>query len=250
MQFIRVGFITCYLRRKITQEESEILLHICLKFQAPNDFSSLPCFTSRVTVSERNKGLLVTLYSSIKKMFWKVLEQGRFFATFRAVVKYLYEKRKIAWTPYTLIVFLWLFARSTGQDHAHPRLQKRIQSVFIESFILHHTIKQTAKTFTFTVLAENIWWPQGEWVSLNLLSLFSWTSILFNILQSNLPLNSFQGAKLDLLLYIADNMAHFPYSIQEEPLFVIYHIDTVLSVTGANLLHSFKEVGTLDNSEF
>ncbi|KAJ7372534.1 hypothetical protein OS493_019043 [Desmophyllum pertusum] len=39
-------------------------------------------------------------------------------------------------------------------------------------------------------------------------------------------------------------MAHFPYSVQEEPLFVIYHIDTILSVTGANLLHSFKEAMT------
>ena len=37
-------------------------------------------------------------------------------------------------------------------------------------------------------------------------------------------------------------MAHFPYSVQEEPLFVIYHIDNILSVTGANMLHSFKEV--------
>ena len=52
----------------------------------------------------------------------------------------------------------------------------------------------------------------------------------------------FQGTKVDLLLYIADNLAHFPYSVHEEPLFVIYHIDTILSVTGANLLHSFKEV--------
>jgi len=41
---------------------------------------------------------------------------------------------------------------------------------------------------------------------------------------------------------VADNMAHFPYSVQEEPLFVIYHIDSILSVTGANMLHSFKEV--------
>lgn len=52
----------------------------------------------------------------------------------------------------------------------------------------------------------------------------------------------FQGSKVDLLLYIADNLAHFPYSIHEEPLFVIYHIDTILSVAGANMLQSFKEV--------
>ncbi|KAK2556654.1 Nipped-B-like protein B [Acropora cervicornis] len=50
-----------------------------------------------------------------------------------------------------------------------------------------------------------------------------------------------KGSKVDLLLYIADNLAHFPYSIHEEPLFVIYHIDTILSVAGANMLQSFKE---------
>ncbi|KAJ7372537.1 hypothetical protein OS493_019046 [Desmophyllum pertusum] len=54
-----------------------------------------------------------------------------------------------------------------------------------------------------------------------------------SLLQSMLRIyDDHKGAKLDLLLYIADNMAHFPYSVQEEPLFVIYHIDTILSVTG------------------
>lgn len=67
-----------------------------------------------------------------------------------------------------------------------------------------------------------------------------------SLLQHDCPHTMFlflmQGAKLDLLLYVADNMAHFPYSVHEEPLFVIYHIDNILSVTGANMLHSFKEV--------
>lgn len=66
-----------------------------------------------------------------------------------------------------------------------------------------------------------------------------------SLLQSMLRIfDDHKGTKLDLLLYIADNMAHFPYSVQEEPLFVIYHIDTILSVAGANLLHSFKEAMT------
>lgn len=66
-----------------------------------------------------------------------------------------------------------------------------------------------------------------------------------SLLQSMLRIfDDHKGAKLDLLLYVADNMAHFPYSVQEEPLFVIYHIDNILSVTGANMLHSFKEAMT------
>lgn len=66
---------------------------------------------------------------------------------------------------------------------------------------------------------------------------------LYFILKEH-SLSFLQGAKLDLLLYISDNMAHFPYSVQAEPLFVIYHIDTILSVTGANVLQSFKEVSS------
>lgn len=46
-----------------------------------------------------------------------------------------------------------------------------------------------------------------------------------------------------MLLYMADNLACFPYQIQEEPLFIMHHIDITLSVSGSNLLQSFKEVG-------
>lgn len=47
-----------------------------------------------------------------------------------------------------------------------------------------------------------------------------------------------------MLLYIADNLACFPYQTQEEPLFIMHHIDITLSVSGSNLLQSFKEVCT------
>ncbi|CAH1393670.1 unnamed protein product [Nezara viridula] len=52
-----------------------------------------------------------------------------------------------------------------------------------------------------------------------------------------------EQAKLSLLqmLYLADNMAYFPYQVQDEPLFIIHHIDIILSVTGTNLLQSFRE---------
>ncbi|XP_033019964.1 nipped-B-like protein isoform X3 [Lacerta agilis] len=47
--------------------------------------------------------------------------------------------------------------------------------------------------------------------------------------------------EVNQLLYIADNLACFPYQTQEEPLFIMHHIDITLSVSGSNLLQSFKE---------
>ncbi|KAK9511584.1 hypothetical protein O3M35_000214 [Rhynocoris fuscipes] len=53
---------------------------------------------------------------------------------------------------------------------------------------------------------------------------------------------------LPKMLYLADNIAYFPYQIQDEPLFVIHHIDIILSFTGANLLQTFKDALTPVNS--
>ncbi|CAE1178724.1 SCC2 [Acanthosepion pharaonis] len=46
---------------------------------------------------------------------------------------------------------------------------------------------------------------------------------------------------LEELLYVADNLAFFPYQTQDEPLFIIHQIDIIVSVSGSNLLQSFKE---------
>uniref|UniRef100_A0A672MTG5 Nipped-B protein n=1 Tax=Sinocyclocheilus grahami TaxID=75366 RepID=A0A672MTG5_SINGR len=46
---------------------------------------------------------------------------------------------------------------------------------------------------------------------------------------------------VNLLLYTADNLACFPFQSQEEPLFIMHHVDITLSVSGSNLLQSFKE---------
>ncbi|KAM8961304.1 nipped-B-like protein isoform 2-T2 [Pelodytes ibericus] len=57
-------------------------------------------------------------------------------------------------------------------------------------------------------------------------------------------LNLFDDAaktEVNMLLYIADNLACFPYQSQEEPLFIMHHIDITLSVSGSNLLQSFRE---------
>ncbi|XP_076842591.1 nipped-B-like protein B isoform X3 [Brachyhypopomus gauderio] len=47
--------------------------------------------------------------------------------------------------------------------------------------------------------------------------------------------------EVNMLLFIADNLACFPFQTQEEPLFIMHHIDITLSVSGSNLLQSFKE---------
>ena len=47
------------------------------------------------------------------------------------------------------------------------------------------------------------------------------------------------------MLYLSDNLAYIPYTVVDEPLFVIHQIDIMVSVSGSNLLQSFKEVNIL-----
>lgn len=43
------------------------------------------------------------------------------------------------------------------------------------------------------------------------------------------------------MLFITDNLAYFPYQVLDEPLYLIHQIDLIISVTGINLLQTFKE---------
>ena len=45
-----------------------------------------------------------------------------------------------------------------------------------------------------------------------------------------------QKLTLHELLYLADNLATFPYVNQDEPLYVIHQADQVVSLTGAHLM--------------
>ena len=56
---------------------------------------------------------------------------------------------------------------------------------------------------------------------------------------------SFQKISLEEQLYIVDNLAFFVYQTQDEPLFIIHQIDIIVSVSGSNLLQSFREVSIL-----
>jgi len=46
---------------------------------------------------------------------------------------------------------------------------------------------------------------------------------------------------LATMLYLADNLAYIPYTVIDEPLFLIHHIDIMVSVVGAGILQSIKE---------
>lgn len=52
-----------------------------------------------------------------------------------------------------------------------------------------------------------------------------------------------ESAKTSLsqMLYLADNLAYFAYQVQDEPLFIIHHIDIIISMSGTNLVQAFKE---------
>lgn len=50
-----------------------------------------------------------------------------------------------------------------------------------------------------------------------------------------------ERAKLSFMLYLADNLAYFPYAVQDEPLYLIHQIDLIISVTGTGLLSLFRD---------
>ncbi|CAH2073941.1 unnamed protein product, partial [Iphiclides podalirius] len=56
-------------------------------------------------------------------------------------------------------------------------------------------------------------------------------------------------APLDQMLYLADNLSYFPYQVQDEPLFIIHHIDIIISTSGSNLLQLFREGLTKPSAE-
>lgn len=108
------------------------------------------------------------------------------------------------------------------------RLQKLIQGDGLESCIIRGLVN-----------------PDDNSSSLN--------AFLYNILRTNRShrrailtsllnhLDDSGRVSLQEQLYIADNLAFFLYQTQDEPLFIIHHIDIIVSVSGSNLLQSFRE---------
>lgn len=50
-----------------------------------------------------------------------------------------------------------------------------------------------------------------------------------------------QRTTLRQMLYLADNLAYFPYTVQDEPLYIVHQIDLLITVAGTSLLQTFKE---------
>lgn len=41
---------------------------------------------------------------------------------------------------------------------------------------------------------------------------------------------------------MADNLAHFPYQVLDEPLYVIHTADSIISIAGQNILNAVREI--------
>jgi len=63
-------------------------------------------------------------------------------------------------------------------------------------------------------------------------------AILMNLLKQ---FDDTAHTPLNMMLYLADNMAYIPYTVIDEPLFLIHHIDIMVSVIGSNILQAIKE---------
>lgn len=77
-------------------------------------------------------------------------------------------------------------------------------------------------------------------------------SFLYSLLRTTKPqrrslalgiIKQFDEKKTTLrqMVYLADNLAYFPYTMQDEPLYIINQIDLSITVAGTSLLQTFKE---------
>ena len=51
-----------------------------------------------------------------------------------------------------------------------------------------------------------------------------------------------QMTDMGKLIFIADNLAYFPYQTVDEPLFLMNAIEVFVSVSGSNVIQALKEV--------
>ena len=61
------------------------------------------------------------------------------------------------------------------------------------------------------------------------------------IAHETMPLHILQ-VSLSELLFVADNLAYFSYQTLDEPLFVMNHIDVIVSTSGSLVLDAFSKV--------
>ena len=63
-------------------------------------------------------------------------------------------------------------------------------------------------------------------------------AILINLLRQ---FDENARTSLGMKLFLADNLAYIPYTVVDEPLFLVHHIDIMVSCIGTNILHNVKE---------
>uniref|UniRef100_A0A915D8C6 Nipped-B protein n=1 Tax=Ditylenchus dipsaci TaxID=166011 RepID=A0A915D8C6_9BILA len=53
-----------------------------------------------------------------------------------------------------------------------------------------------------------------------------------------------ENAKLEVedWIFVADNLAHFPYQLMDEPLYVIHTANSIIDIAGQNILSNFKQL--------
>lgn len=54
----------------------------------------------------------------------------------------------------------------------------------------------------------------------------------------------FQKLEVEDWIFIADNLAHFPYQLLDEPLYVIHQANSIIDISGQNIQSSFKQMLT------
>jgi cohesin loading factor subunit SCC2 len=147
----------------------------------------------------------------------------------------------------------------TNLQKAHPGFvqSKSISGVNV-SFLLQKIIKKSqlqqavaaAGAAAIQTEFDNVvrgFSEQGEILSLNhhLYSLLrtnrSYRRAFLQQLLKMFDDSSLHHTSLAHMLFISDNLAYFPYQLIDEPLYLIHHIDLIISVTGINLLQTFKE---------
>ena len=141
----------------------------------------------------------------------------------------------------------------TNLHKAHPGfIQSKSMSGLSLSFRLQNIIQtfeascaSSKTTTTEEIVIRGATEANGEILSLNhhLYSLLrGQRQFRRAFIQHILKMFDDTSASLSHLFYICDNLAYFPYQLIDEPLFLIHHIDIIISVSGVNILHTFKEV--------
>lgn len=137
---------------------------------------------------------------------------------------------------------------------AHPGfVQSKSIAGVNTSFVLQKIIKKS-QSGESTQANDSVirgFSEQGEVLSLNhhLYSLLrvnrSYRRAFLQQLVKMFDDSTLHHASLAHKLYICDNLAYFPYQLLDEPLYLIHQIDIIISISGINLLQTFKEVSII-----